>query len=121
MAGYRWYSVALIVLCSCGKTLPEMDGFNRELWIHDKNACDGNRTNMIGALEQEKDKLLALTEMQVVEVLGKPDQHELYKRNQKFYHYFLTPASTCGQADSTTRRLTLRFNAMGLVKEISME
>ena len=120
MAVCRWFSLVLIILCSCGKPLPELAGFNKALWIKDKNACMGNRTDMLASLQEEKDKLLALTEMQVVEVLGKPDQHELYKRNQKFYHYFLTPAPSCKISDTPSRILTLRFNAMGLVKEVSL-
>lgn len=60
--------------------------------------------------------------MQIVELLGRPDRNELYKRNQKFYYYYLTPAPECANynANSSTR-LAIRFNAMGLAKEIMIE
>jgi hypothetical protein len=60
--------------------------------------------------------------MKVVELLGRPDQNELYTRNQKFYYYFIQPAPDCGGSkDSISSRLVIRFNAMGLAKEVSVE
>ncbi len=71
----------------------------------------------------QREKLLALKELQIVDLLGKPDQNELSKRNQKFYYYFLQPAKECNTGDSTItpKRLAIRFNAMGLAKEVRIE
>jgi hypothetical protein len=77
---------------------------------------------MINALQTEKDKLLSLNEMQIVDLLGRADQNELLKRNQKFFSYFLTPGPDCNnQEDTTSIRLVIRFNAMGLAKEVTIE
>jgi len=122
MHRFRWLSFSLIFLFSCGKSLPEIEGFDREAFAVDKNACNGNRTKMMAILEKNKNELLALSQMDIVKVLGRPDQNELYKRNQKFFYYFITPAPQCGTpSDSVSRRLIIRFNAMGLAKEIYLE
>jgi hypothetical protein len=76
---------------------------------------------MADALLSQKDKLLALSELDIVEVLGKPDEQELYKRNQKFYYYSIKPSDKCGKEPAAPLRLVIRFNAMGLAKEIGTE
>ncbi|MGC3946588.1 MAG: hypothetical protein QM762_19030 [Chryseolinea sp.] len=71
----------------------------------------------------QKDKLLSLSESEVVSTLGTPDQQELSKRNQKFYYYYLEPHGECATSDSSSRpmRVAIRFNAMGLAKEVRIE
>jgi len=77
---------------------------------------------MITALESEKDKLLALTEMEIIDILGRPDQNELSKRNQKFYYYYINPGPACkATSDAPAKKLSIRFNAMGLAKEVAIE
>lgn len=124
MFRYRWLNLILcaFILCSCGKDLPELEGIDLVIWKDDKNACNGKRAEMLQSMETEKSKLIALSEMDIVTLLGKPDQNELYKRNQKFYTYFVQPADAChsGQGNHP-KRLVIRFNAMGLAKEVSLE
>jgi len=124
MTGSRWLKIVLIlaVMNSCGKELPDLKEIDKKSFIEDKNGCLHRRRSMIEAIQQQKDKLLALDEMQVVALLGKPDHNELYKRNQKFYHYYLHPAPECSDVtDTISLRLVIRFNAMGLAKEVSVE
>lgn len=91
-------------------------------WKQDKNACSNLRAGMREAIDHEKEKLLGLDEIQVVRLLGNPDQNELYSRNQKFFYYFIEPAPACRVAtDSVAKRLVIRFNAVGLAKEASIE
>ena len=111
----------LLLLFGCGKSLPDLQGFDRVAWMRDFNACTGYRTSIDSLITVQKDKLLALNEMQVIEVLGKPDQRELYKRNQKFYYYFLEASPECKKIVESPRRLILRFNATNLVNEVSVE
>lgn len=112
----------LLVTLSCGRELPKIENLDLEQWRKDKNACGTYRTENLESIQSQKEKLLALKEMQVVELLGRPDRNELYKRNQKFYFYYLKAAPECSNynADNTTR-LAIRFNAMGLAKEIMIE
>lgn len=114
--------VALIVF-SCGKPLPTLENFDEQKWKEDKNACRNHRQEMFDAVRSQKDKLLALDEIEIVKLLGKPDRNELYKRNQKFYYYFIQPSADCGTAGSSAsaQKLAIRFNAVGLAKEVNIE
>lgn len=111
------------IFSSCGKSLPTLDGIDLQSWKEDKNGCMGKRSSMQESIIAQHSKLLALEELQIVELLGKPDQNELYKRNQKFFYYYLQSAKECNAGDSTLipKRLSIRFNAMGLAKEVRVE
>jgi hypothetical protein len=124
MFRYAWFNLLFLafVLCSCGKDLPELEGIDLVTWKDDKNACNGKRAGMLVSMEAEKVKLIALSEMDIVTLLGKPDQNELYKRNQKFYTYFIQPSDACNSGKGNhPKRLIIRFNAVGLAKEVSLE
>jgi outer membrane protein assembly factor BamE (lipoprotein component of BamABCDE complex) len=125
MHKFKWLSaLALTVITSsCGKSLPELEGIDLKTWKDDKNGCTNIRSNQIESLRTQKNKILALDEMQVVKLLGKPDRNELYKRNQKFYLYYLQPSKECSVVKPLIEplKLTIRFNAMGLAKEIAVE
>jgi len=109
-------------LSGCGKPVPALEGFDKAAFEGDKNGCRGIRSDYEQILSKQQDKLLSLSETQIVELLGMPDQNELYKRNQKFYFYYIKPNSkVCGGPDSTSVRLMVRFNAMGLAKEVTIE
>jgi hypothetical protein len=119
-----WLSIITsgIILFSCGKALPELKGIDTKSWKEDKGACNHLRSGMIGAMKAEKEKLLALDEMQIVELLGRADENELYKRNQKFFYYYLEPSPLCDSVNGkNATRLVIRFNAIGLAKEVSLE
>lgn len=119
----RWPSIllTLILLYSCNKTLPTLEGVDREAWVADVNGCRQVRVGMADTLAQQREKLLALDQLEIVKLLGNPDQNELYKRNQKFFYYFLDPSPDCPGGAATARRLVIRFNAVGLAKEVAVE
>ncbi|MEO5603165.1 MAG: hypothetical protein ABIR06_19745 [Cyclobacteriaceae bacterium] len=102
--------------------MPSLEGIDLARWQEDKNGCNGVRTSMRGAMDKEKTKLLSLGQMQIVELLGRPDKNELLKRNQKFFYYFIQPSEECtGEKNVRSARLVIRFNAVGLAKEVSVE
>lgn len=77
---------------------------------------------MLEAVKASTDKLLALSEVDLVALLGRPDEEELYKRNQKFYYYYLQPSGNCDKTvTDSPLRLVIRFNAVGLAKEVTVE
>lgn len=120
MLKHGWLS--LILLCAgCGKSLPVLENVDLKEWKSDKNGCLGKRAAMEVALSAQKEKILTLSETQVIQLLGRPDQNELYKRNQKFYSYFITPAPACDSPSLKSTKLVIRFNAMGLAKEVAIE
>ncbi|MEJ1240222.1 hypothetical protein WBG78_18925 [Chryseolinea sp. T2] len=91
-------------------------------WKADHMACDGARMTSKDVFTSQKDKLLALSESDIVSTLGIPDEQELSKRNQKFYYYYLEPHGECA-TDSVAKpvRLAIRFNAVSLAKEVRIE
>ena len=123
MFKFAWRNVVLpaIILTSCGKSLPVLDGIDNLSWKNDKNGCAGKRSEMIEGIQAQKEKLLGLNELEMVNLLGKPDQNELYKRNQKFYYYFVQPSIACDSSGTDNpATLVIRFNAMGLAKEVNV-
>ncbi len=121
---FRWLNciLLLLILSGCGKPLPTLDNLDLEQWEKDKNACGSYRKDNIDTLLAQKEKLLALKEMQIVDLIGRPDRNELYKRNQKFFYYYLKPAPDCPNYNAdNSARLAIRFNAMGLAKEVMVE
>ena len=96
MQKYRLPSFILcILLFSCGKAIPELKNINIIEWREDRNGCKGYRSSTQTTLKTQRDALLGLDEMQLVSLLGRPDEQELYKLNQKFYYYHLTGSSLC--------------------------
>lgn len=111
----------LLILSSCGNNRTTLGTIDLVQWKSDRNACGGLRTRSVDEFQQHKNELLGLSESEVVALLGKPDQNELYKRNQKFYYYFLEPAAACASSAGNPKKLMVRFNAVGLAKEVSVQ
>ena len=114
-------SFIFFLLISCGKALPTLEEIDLEKWKEDKAGCGMIRLSFINQLGNQKEKLKSLSQSEVVELLGKPDKNELLKRNQKFFYYFLEPGPTCPSGNPEFKKLMIRFNAIGLAKEVSIE
>ena len=119
---YKYGIVPLLFLFSCGKSLPSFEDIDLQSWKDDKQACHGKRSSMIDAMKNQSEKLLALSQQEVIALLGKPDENELYKRNQKFFYYFVQPSRSCSNSGTPNpKKLVIRFNAVGLAKEVAIE
>ncbi len=114
------FTILLSLLAACSKPLPNLEKIDLEKWKEDKWGCSRNRLATLPELASQKEKLKGLSQDDIVNLLGRPDKNELYKRNQKFFYYYLTPGANCGR-DTITQRLSLRFNAMGFAKEVLVE
>lgn len=125
MVQFRRFSFPCILMMwllgSCGLPLPTLEGVDLAEWKNDRNGCSGKRAAMIEMLRSQRLKLEGLTETQIGELLGRPDQNELYKRNQKFYHYFLEPGRVCGSSVDKPHQLSIRFNATERAKEVEID
>ena len=110
-----------ILMFGCSGQQEELTGIDWNVWKQDRNGCQRQRLAFLDPITTQKDKLRARSEMDIVDLMGRPDQTELYKRNQKFYTYYVVDGPGCASVDSTGKKLVIRFNAMGLAKEISVE
>jgi len=112
----KLFIVLALTAGACGKPLPTLEGIDMKQWKDDKNGCHHFREKLIDTLTSQKDKLKGLSEDDIIALLGRPDQNELYKRNEKFFKYFLEPGPSCS-SDSSAMLLSVRFNSVGLAKE----
>lgn len=104
----------LIFLAAC-YTVPELSGFDAETWKHSP-ACGSTHPQQAVVLVSQQEALLGLGQAQVKTLLGAPAEHELYDRNQKFFHYNLMPLTGCDTVRQ--KRLSIRFDALDRVKEV---
>jgi len=117
----RLFIFLLCLAFGCGKPLPQLEGIDLKQWKDDRFGCNGFRERSIDIFSSQKDKLKGLSEDDILKLLGRPDQNELYKRNQKFYHYYLEPSAKCDPTKQHARKLSIRFNAVDLAKEVVIE
>ena len=103
--------VLSVVFTSCYQQL-SLEGFDKELWEQNKSACNDYRLRTVDHILENESVLLEKTQNEVESLLGQADEHELYERNQKFFHYRLTPPDSCGTYQVKTY-LSVRFNAIG--------
>lgn len=103
---------------SCTSNI-EINGFSSEKWKSDRNGCMDLRQEYSHMLLGSRDKILGKSEHAVLSLLGRPDKNELYRRQQKFYIYYLEPGPACDSslAQDSISYLSIRFNATGIAKE----
>lgn len=104
------FIACLILMTSCYKTL-SVEGFDKSQWTN-MSDCDTYRLDHAQLIVDNQDVLLTGTQNEIESLLGRAAEHELYDRNQKFFHYRLTPADSCGEYE-TIQYLSVRFNAIG--------
>lgn len=107
------------VLAGCGKERFTIDGFDESSWKEDNYGCEGQRLKQLDLIKASKEILLGKTQNQIRDVLGAPDEHELYERTRKFFYYYLEPSEKCEDTSgSQPRILQIRFSAMGISNEL---
>lgn len=89
-----------------------MDGFDKDKWMSYEDNCSTYRLEVSDLIIEKQDVILEGTQNEVESLLGKPEEHELYDRNQKFFHYRLTPPDSCND-EEILKFLSIRFNAIG--------
>ncbi|HBH24228.1 MAG TPA: hypothetical protein DDY13_12490 [Cytophagales bacterium] len=117
----NWWMLFLLMvffLGTCGRK-KQIEGFDSDKWIADKMACQEQRSEMRKDLLRIKYKLRGLNTDEIEDVLGKPDAQELYRRNQKYYIYYLEPAPECDTYQDQTTKVYIRFTAVGIAHEIT--
>ena len=100
-----------LLLSSCYQSL-SLEGFDRDQWTNYAQDCSDYRLNTAELIIQNEHVLLEGTQNEIEGLLGKASEHELYERNQKFFHYRLTPPAECGDYE-VIQFLSIRFNAIG--------
>ncbi|HAA12265.1 MAG TPA: hypothetical protein DCE41_11415 [Cytophagales bacterium] len=110
----------LLIAGGCAPSGIDLPDFDEQAWKDDPQGCQGVRLQMLPQLEAAWSDLDGSSQLDVERTLGKPDQHELYRRSQKFFIYYISPGPNCATADEDTPlRIHIRFNALGFANEIA--
>lgn len=110
------YLLGIILLVSSCYSTPKIEGFDPDVWKVEIKYCDQSKVALAQVLVDHKEQLLGAGQAQVKKYLGQPNEHELYRRTQKFFYYNLTPGDTC--EIEQPQRLSIRFDALDRAKEI---
>lgn len=116
-----WFCSSVLLLAACSGNEERLTGIDWNTWKSDRNGCLNQRAQYIDTVRAQRHQLQSLTEMEIVDLLGKPDLNELYIRNQKLYSYFLAPSPLCSNGNPQALRLVIRFNAVSMAKTITVE
>lgn len=115
MSKYLSFTGIILLLTSC-YSVPEIDGFDKEEWLADFESCEDTKLALARTIIAHQELILGEGQAEVKALLGQPSEHELYRRNQKFFYYNLTP--TQDSCEITGQRLSIRFDALDRVKEL---
>ena len=107
----------LIIGLSCTNA-PDLGKLSSNHWKSDKNGCLGKRLDLLPELIAIREKLKGQTQNQIIQLLGKPDQQEIYKRSQKFFTYYISGNNSCNDHEKDMVYLQIRFNALGNSNEV---
>ncbi|MPR33877.1 hypothetical protein GBK04_10975 [Cytophagaceae bacterium SJW1-29] len=108
---------------SCKSAPDKLGRLDLVKWRQDRGACNGVRPTLVKDFKIEQANLMGKFADDVGQILGRPDIHQLGARNQKFYVYFLEKGTQCDDITkkSTASKVILRFNAVGLLSEITYQ
>ncbi len=114
-----WNFVVVLTLASCMNKI-DLEGFEQDNWKRDRFGCEGLRYNMRNVLSNSINQLLGSSQQQILQTFGRPDQRELYEKNQQFFIYLLEPGPKCGldSVKGSVSSFQIRFNAVGQVSEV---
>jgi hypothetical protein len=110
-----------IMVSSCTKEKPKLEGFNSELWKADKKGCNGKRAYLSEFLFANSVNIKGMEDNDILEMMGKPEKTNWEDRGKKTYYYFIQPGSQC---DSSTlllegTKIAFEFDALGRVKLVT--
>ncbi|MBX9852439.1 MAG: hypothetical protein K2X86_11870 [Cytophagaceae bacterium] len=113
------FFISLMFLSGCKET-PKLEGFRSQLWIEDKNGCNGKRTYLAEILLSKTTELKGTDDDDLVKILGKPDKYEGGDRGKRVYYYYTQQGSQCGSGlllEGT--KIMIEFDALGKVRMIT--
>lgn len=106
---------------SCSNAPDTLGRLDLKKWRSDRGGCQTLRKSLENDFKTVENELLSKHIDEVGHLLGRPDIHQLGSRDQKFYVYFLEKGPHCSDITqkSSAKKVILRFNAVGLLSEIS--
>jgi hypothetical protein len=115
---YPYLLFFVVGVCISCKEVPKLKNFDATSWKSDNFGCKKLRSKMLEDLERNRELLMGLSQMQITEILGKPDEQKLHKRNQKFFVYYYENSPQCAEPNKSGKYILVRFSALDAVSEI---
>lgn len=111
------------IVTGCSSPPDKLGDLDLVKWRADRGGCKNERALLEETLKKEQDKIMGKFADDVGIILGKPDLQQLGGRNQKSYVYFLESGPQCENITlkSSARKVVLRFNALGLLSEVTYQ
>lgn len=103
----------LIILAGC--STPDIEGFDKEIWMNDRKACNGKRSEQAKILLKNKDQIKGMDDDKVIDLLGKPERTQQFERGKKNFVYYIEPGNQCGTQEKEGKKLVVEINAVGFV------
>lgn len=109
-----------LIFVACGNGNISIEGLDTLSWKKDQKGCKSARVKLEASFMTDKSKLKGFSQREIMNILGKPDEIELYKRSQKFFIYYINPGRGCEGSGIKTRprSLYLKFSALDVSNEI---
>ena len=113
----------LVGLSACSSPPEKLGKLDLVKWRGDRGGCNNVRAGLEKDFKTIEGELKGKFADDIGDLLGRPDIHQLGERNQKFYVYFLSKGEQCAdiQAKSKAPKVILKFNAVGLLSEITYQ
>lgn len=113
----------LTLFNACSDAPDKIGNLDLKKWRSDRGGCNDARKALESDFKAVEKELKGKFADGVGEILGRPDIHQLGERNTKFYVYYLEKGPQCEnmQAKSDARKVILKFNAVGLLSEITYQ
>lgn len=125
----RYLSVSILSLFllsfvfSCSSAPDKVGNLDLVKWRSDRGGCGDVRKGLEKEFVKIQSELLGKHIDDVGYMLGRPDIQQLGSRDQKFYVYFVEKGIHCTDITqkSASQKVILRFNAVGLLSEITFQ
>jgi hypothetical protein len=111
------------LMSACSNPPEKLGNMDLNKWRSDRGGCNNTRKAMEKDLKAAEAELKGKFADTVGDILGRPDIQQLGERNTKFYVYFLEKGPQCDdmRGKSAARKVILKFNAVGLLSEITYQ
>ncbi|CAG5071932.1 hypothetical protein DYBT9623_03908 [Dyadobacter sp. CECT 9623] len=118
---YTWILIGFLAACSSAPD--KLGNLDLKKWRADRGGCNNARSTQKADFKSIEKELKGKFADDIGKLLGRPDIHQLGERNQKFYVYFLQKGPQCEdmKAKSEAEKVILKFNAVGLLSEITYQ
>lgn len=112
-----------LMLAACSTSADRFGSLDLVKWRNDRGGCKNVRKGLKNDFKSIEKEILGQHINKVGQLLGRPDIHQLGRRDQKFYIYFLEKGAHCNdmKEKSLAQKVILRFNSVGLLAEINFQ